>query len=170
MNTDPVGTQGAQNRRSDIDIAALGGAEFAKRLEGLAKAKDEARKAFEQLQLGSDIVAMRDDVQRKLQMASDAKAAADAYSVQVKREADNYAAKVRREADDHRARSRIALKAACDAAEEAKQNALDDQAAAKRTLAAAKQTAAEAAELKQGYELKVAKIQSAIAAAREEHQ
>jgi uncharacterized protein YicC (UPF0701 family) len=77
-----------------------------------------------------------------------------------------YAALVRKDIDDHRNRGRNALKLAYDAAEEAKQSALNDRAAAKQHLAAAKQSAAEAAELKQRYERKVAKIQLAIDEAR----
>jgi hypothetical protein len=50
---------------------------------------------------------VRDDAERKLQVAEDTKAAAEAYSAKVRREADDYAAGVRKDADDQRARSRI---------------------------------------------------------------
>jgi hypothetical protein len=161
-NADPVGTQG-QKPQTDIDIAMLGGDDFTARLASLAVAKEEAAKALQRLKLGTDIVAMRDDAQRKLQVAEDTKAAADSYAARVRKEADDYFAATTKDIDDHSTRRRRALKAACDAAEEAKQNAVDDHAAAKSARAAAKQSAAEAADLKQLYERKVAKLKAGLA-------
>jgi hypothetical protein len=168
-NTDVVvGTQGWQSRRSDLDVVAAGGVDFARRLESFAHAKDEATKALSQLRLGNDIIAMREDAQRKQQEALDVKIAAESYAAKVRREADEYATAIRKEADEHRQRGRDALDVATSHAEEAKQSAMKDRAAAKSALAAAKQTAAEAVELKQRHEQKVQFLQSRLAEIRGE--
>ena len=118
MNKDyPIGTQGRSNNspHADIDLAVLGGAEFAARLQQSANAKGEAAEALKLLRLGNDVIAARDEAQANLRAAQLAKVDAE----KMRKEAADYAATTRANADAYATNTRAAAEAAHAAAEEA---------------------------------------------------
>jgi hypothetical protein len=165
----PTGTQGAKAAPRELDIALEGGPDFINRLKTLAAAKDEAAQAYARLQIGSDVIAARDDAERTLRLAENAKADADAakadaeaYSAKVRREADDYSAAVRQDADKYAARLREEIHVAKSHAEEAKQSALTVQAEAKQNKAEAERLIAENTEKQQALDARTAKFKSGL--------
>ena len=163
MNKDyPIGTQGRSNNspHADIDLAVLGGAEFAARLQQLANAKGEAAEALKLLRLGNDVIAARDEAQANLRAAQLAKVDAE----KMRKEAADYAATTRANADAYATNTRAAAEAAHAAAEEAKRDTAAARSKATRALAAAKQTEAEWVEKKRRLDGKIEKLKSVLAA------
>jgi colicin import membrane protein len=160
MNKDPIGTQGRSSGSTDIDLAVLGGAEFAARITALGNANGEAAEALKQLRLGNDVVAARDEAQANLRAAQQAKADAE----KMRKEAADYAATTRAAADDYASVTRAAAEAAQAAAEQAKRDTAAARSKAIKALAAAKQTEAEWVEKKRRLDGKIEKLKTALAA------
>jgi hypothetical protein len=173
---DPIGTQGAmKGPPRDLDVALEGGPDFTNRLKTLAAAKDEAAQAYARLKIGSDVIAAREDAERTLRLAENAKADADAakadadaYSAKVRREADDYGAAVRQDADKYAARLREEIDVAKSHAEEAKQCALTAQAHANQNKAEAEKLIAENIDKQRALDARTAKFKSGLLELRRE--
>jgi hypothetical protein len=108
MTTDPTGTVGKSSSANprdpaldDLSLAYRGGPGFTERLTQLGAARDAHDKAFAQLSLGKDVLAVRAAAQTKLNEASQTQAQASAMlaeATKIKADAEAYAADTRAEA------------------------------------------------------------------------
>jgi DNA repair exonuclease SbcCD ATPase subunit len=167
---DPIGTQGAmKGPPRDLDVALEGGPDFFSRLKMIAAAKDEAAQAYARLQIGNDVLAAREDAEKTLRLAENAKADADAakadadaYSAKVRREADAYVAVVRQDAENYAARLREKIDVAKARVEETQQRALSVQADVEQNKADLERLIAENSEKQRALDAKTAKIKSGL--------